>query len=135
MTSPPDEITFTLQPSPMRRRSGNRTTSSLPLGPALPRISRLMALAIKLDGMLADHADLDCKELARVGNISRTRLTQILNLLQLAPDIQERLLWLPAAVKGRDPITEKQIRKLCGLYAWERQRQAFERLFGPRIVS
>ena len=126
MTKPPDEISFTLQPTPIRRRSRKRTTPSRTAAPALPRIARLMALAIHLDGMLSDRTDLDCTELARVGNISRTRLTQILNLLLLAPDLQERLLWLPATAKGRDSVTEKQIRRLVGLYHWEQQRQAFE---------
>jgi hypothetical protein len=55
-------------------------------------------------------------------------LTQILNLLTLAPDIQERLLFLSAAEKGRDAISEKQIRGLAAEYDWERQRCAFERL-------
>jgi hypothetical protein len=38
------------------------------------------------------------QELARLGHVSRTRVTQILNLLHLAPDIQERLLFLPAVI-------------------------------------
>jgi hypothetical protein len=68
---------------------------------------------------------------ARLGHVSRTRVTQILNLLHLAPDIQERLLWLPAVEKGRDPISEKQLRRLASEYDWDRQRQAFELLLAP----
>ena len=56
------------------------------------------------------------RELARLGHVSRTRVTQILNLLHLAPHIQERLLFLHAAEKGRDPISEKKIRSLASEY-------------------
>ena len=90
-----------------------------------------MALAIRLDDLLRNRADLDCVALAKAGSISRTRLSQILNLVHLAPDIQEQLLWLPASAKGRDAITEKQIRRLTGLCEWQQQRQAFERLLAP----
>jgi len=86
-----------------------------------------MALAIRL-GSRIERENLDCRDLARCGQVSRSRLTQILNLLSLAPDIQERLLFLAAAEKGHDAISEKQIRRLAAEYDWERQRRAFERL-------
>ena len=71
------------------------------------------------------------RELARLGHVSRTRLTQTLNLLHLAPDIQERLLFLPAVEKGRDAISEKQCRRLASEYDGDRRRRAFERLLLP----
>ena len=74
-------------------------------------------------------------ELARRGSISRTRLTQILNLLHLAPDIQERLLWLPPVAKGREVISEKTLRRLDGEYRWERQRERFEQLLSRRSAT
>jgi len=123
----PEEISFTLQTTPARR-SAKRLVTDPPSGPPLARIARLVALAIHLDGLLAQHTALDRAELARLGNISPTRLSQILNLLHLAPDLQERLLWLAVPAKGRDPITEKQIRHLAHVYDWEAQRQAFARL-------
>src|SRR5579859_1294158 len=128
MIAPPDEITFALKSPPDRRRSGTQPCSRQTIGPPLARITRLMALAIRLDDLLRNRADLDCAALAKAGSISRTRLSQILNLVHLAPDIQEQLLWLPATTKGRDAITEKQIRRLAGLHNWQQQLQAFERL-------
>jgi hypothetical protein len=71
------------------RPAGRRKTvvmPSLPIVAALPRITRLMALAIKLDRLLQQCPDLHGVELAGRGCISRSRLTQILNLLHLAPD-------------------------------------------------
>jgi hypothetical protein len=57
--------------------------------------------------------DRDQADLARLGNVSRARVTQIMNLLQLAPDIQEAILFLPRTVKGRDPIREKHVRPIA----------------------
>jgi hypothetical protein len=119
-------------PRPARSRK-TVVATSLPLGAALPRITRLMALAIKLDRLLQQRPDLDGVELARCGSISRSRLTQILNLLHLAPDIQERLLWLPPVAKGREVISEKTLRQLTGEYHWERQRERFEQLLSRRL--
>ena len=74
-------------------REGEATPSA-PVG-RVPRVSRLMALAIRLDQLIHDGAVSDQAELARLGHVSRARLTQIMNLLCLAPDIQEQILFLP----------------------------------------
>src|ERR1700736_1681228 len=66
------------------------------------------------------------QDLARLGHVSASRLTQILNLLHLAPDLQERLLWLEPNRKGRDRIHEHALRRLPKLYDWRQQRLAFE---------
>jgi len=102
---------------------------------ALPRITRLMALAIALDSRRRDGVDLDCRTVADVGCVSQPRITQVLNLLQLAPDIQECLLMLPPLAHGREPITEKSIRQLSAEYDWERQRERFERLRCCRMAG
>lgn len=102
---------------------------------ALPRITRLMALAIDLDSRLRDCADLDCRTVADVGCVSRPRITQVLNLLQLAPEIQECLLMLPPLARGREPITEKSVRQLSAEYDWERQRERFEQLRRCRVEA
>ncbi|WP_297030976.1 hypothetical protein [Thermogutta sp.] len=72
----------------------------------VPRAARLMALAIHFDRLIREGVIKDQAELARVGHVSRARVTQIMNLLCLAPDIQEELLFLPRVEQGRDPITE-----------------------------
>ena len=66
----------------------------------VPRISRLMALAIKFQGMLDRGEVKDYAELARLGHVTRARVTQIMNLLMLAPDIQEAILFLPVGRIG-----------------------------------
>jgi hypothetical protein len=89
----------------------------------VPRIARLMALAIRFDQLLRDGIVADQAELARLGHVSRARLTQIMNLLNLAPDIQEELLYFSLADTGRDSISERQLRPLAAEPDWRRQRQ------------
>src|SRR5262245_6891768 len=75
----------------------------VPLG-RVPRISRLMALAIRFDELLRRGEVGDYAELARLGHVTRARVTQIMNLLNLAPDIQEAILFLPPTLVGHDKI-------------------------------
>src|SRR5690349_4412203 len=76
----------------------------------VPRISRLMALAIRFDDLLRRGEVKDYAELARVGHVTRARVTQIMNLLYLAPRLQEELLFLSTVECGRDRIKEWQVR-------------------------
>ena len=62
---------------------------------SISRIARLMALAIRFDGLLREEKIRDYAELARRGWVTRARMTQIMKLLDLAPDIQEQILFLP----------------------------------------
>ncbi len=65
------------------------------VGHRVPRIARLMALAIRLDELLREETIRDYADLARLGRVTRARMTQIMKLLHLAPDIQEQILLLP----------------------------------------
>jgi hypothetical protein len=91
----------------------------------IPRISRLMALAIKFDGLIRSGAIENHAELARLGKVTRARVSQILNLLHLAPDIQEAILFLPRIEEGRAPITLSQLQPLCQIFDWKKQRQCW----------
>lgn len=88
----------------------------------VPRVSRLMALAIKFDRLLATGAVRDQAELAELGHVTRARVTQIMNLLHLAPDIQDEILHLPPTVGGSDPIAERHVRPFTTEMDWSRQR-------------
>lgn len=89
----------------------------------IPRISRLMALAIHFDNMVQAGGVLDYSELASLGHVSRARVTQIMNLLLLAPDIQEHILFLPPISQGDEPLTERDMRPIVAQADWEIQRQ------------
>ncbi len=121
------EIHYTLGRPPHQRsqKAKPATRCSQPLAPQLPRITRLMALAIKLQELLVHDAHLSATDLARCGRVSRTRLTQILNLVHLAPDLQERLLFREPLRYGREVITERRLRGISSMYDWAEQRRAF----------
>jgi hypothetical protein len=108
------------------RRATPEQEVPLPEG-HLPRITKLMALAIKLGGLLeegvATHA-----ELARLGQVTRARMSQILNLLHLAPDLQEQLLFLPKVMQGRAPLKLMDLQSICMTEDWDKQRRGWERL-------
>lgn len=99
----------------------------VPLG-RVPRIARLMALAIRFEGLLAGGEVNDYADLARLGHVTRARVTQIMNLLNLAPDIQEELLFLPPVEAGRDTIKEWQVRPIAAEPDWRKQRKGWRTL-------
>jgi hypothetical protein len=94
----------------------------------LPRIARLMALALRFDGLVRTGAIADYADLARLGHVSRARITQIMNLLQLAPDIQEHLLFLRRPQQGRDPIHLARLQPIAAIVDWKRQRRSWREL-------
>jgi hypothetical protein len=107
---------------------------TVPLG-RVPRISKLLALAIRFDGLICDGKVSDMSELARLAHVTQPRMTQIMNLLHLAPNIQEELLFLPEVTGGRDPIHERMLRPVTKMLGWDRQRHAWRKLrdnAGPR---
>lgn len=118
-------------------RSGQkrmRVGTAAPIAPAtvgrVPHLSRLMALAIKFDGMLQRGEVTDYAELARLGRVTRARVTQIMNLLNLAPDIQEALLFLAPVEKGRAELREWQVRPVAASPAWPTQLILWQRIGG-----
>ena len=72
-----------------------------------------MAMAIQCQELLRSGQITNQSELARYAQITPARLTQILTLLTLAPDIQEELLFLPRTIAGRGEIQEKVVRRIA----------------------
>jgi len=87
----------------------------------IPRISRLMALAIHCDELLRTRKVVNQSALAEYAQITPARLTQILTLLNLAPDIQEQLLFLPRTIRARDEIRELHLRRIAMELDWGAQ--------------
>ena len=115
-------------------RSGRkRLSSKMPAVHAVPpgrtpRISKLMALAIRFEGLVREGKVMNMSDLARLAHVTQPRMTQIMNLLHLAPDIQEEILFLPEVTKGRDPIHEHMLRPLCSVLDWSKQRSQWRRI-------
>ena len=96
----------------------------------VPRVSRLMALAICFDRLLGEGKVRDQSELARLAHVTQPRMTQIMNLNHLAPDIQEQLLHLQIVTSGSPKISERHLRPLASIPSWADQRKRWASLAG-----
>jgi hypothetical protein len=107
-------------------RSGVAAT---PLPPGrVPRVARLMALALRFDELVRTGQVESYSALASLGHVTRARVGQIMNLLYLAPDIQEALLCLPPTQRGRDPIILADLMPLAATFDWRKQRRLWRQL-------
>ncbi|GJM43681.1 MAG: hypothetical protein DHS20C21_05230 [Gemmatimonadota bacterium] len=95
-------------------RDAEKPIAALPAKP-IPRVTRLMALAIWFDEMIRTGDVKDYAELARIGKVSRARVTQIMDLLCLAPTTQAELL----AHNGAGLPTERAIRERADTSLWQ----------------
>ncbi|WP_020473427.1 hypothetical protein [Zavarzinella formosa] len=94
----------------------------------LPRVTRLMALAIRFDKLLRDKTVRDYAHLARLGRVTRARMTQIMSLLNLDVRIQEELLFLEPVAKGRDPVILRDLLPVTIQPTWSKQRAMWRKL-------
>ena len=103
----------------IRARFG--TPRKTPAPKPVSRAARQLALAHHIEqqvegGTLADYA-----AAARSLGLTRARLTQVMNLLLLAPEVQNGILL--GHLKGG----ERSLRRLSPITEWERQVKAFSR--------
>ncbi len=99
----------------------------------VPRVARLMALAIRLENLVNTGEVADYSTLADVGHVSRARITQIVNLTLLAPDIQEAILFLPNIKHGPERISERDLRPMAAEPDWAKQREMWAGLYCKTI--
>jgi hypothetical protein len=106
----------------------------MPDPPSIPRIARLMALAINFQNMVDGGEVRDHANLARLGYVSRARLRQIMNLLHLAPGIQERLLH-GDCVHRHPRLMESLLRRVAGFVLWVDQIEVLYSRENGRVFS
>ena len=94
----------------------------------IPRVARLMALAIKYDGLIRQGVVESYSDIARLGHVTVARVCQIMNLLNLAPDIQEEILHLPRTESGLDLIIVMQLQPIASTPDWRKQRRMWKEL-------
>ncbi len=87
----------------------------------------MLALAVRLEDLLEQGTAKDYADLLRLGGVSRARISQILNLRNLAPAIQEEILFLNGP-RSEKPITERHVRKVSAVLDWRRQLKLFRKL-------
>jgi len=93
----------------------------------MPRVTRLLVQAHHFQRMLDRGEVRDLADLARRFHISRPRVTQIMDLTLLAPDIQEAILFLPPIAKGPEPLNALDLRSVGRAGTWAEQRNAWAR--------
>ena len=108
----------------IKRKSRVKPTTEAS-APRMPRITRLMALAIKFQSMVDQGEVRDYADLARLGYVTRARITQIMNLLNLAADIQEAILLQQGKSAG---IAERDVRAVTAEVSWLTQRRIWHKI-------
>jgi len=96
----------------------------------VPRVAKLLALAHRFENLVRRGEVADYAELAHLGRVSRARISQIMSLLLLAPDLQEQVMFLPRTERGRDPIQMRHLLPIAQVADWKIQRQLWAALIG-----
>ena len=120
---------------PLRRRGSAQEHDPTPAtettkasSPRIPRIARLMVLARHIDDLVCSGTVVSYAAAARLGHVSRARMSQILALLNLAPDLQEQVLFLQRPVRGRTAPVLRQVLQVAAALDWDEQRRRWRRL-------
>lgn len=105
------------------------------VGPVPARVARLVALAHHVEALVRSGTVRDYAQAAELSGITRARVSQIVNLLLLAPDIQERLLDMTRPALGDEPLGEQDLRKMALMLDWDEQRRLFAHLLRARSLA
>src|SRR5258707_14158339 len=124
------KIEYTLPNGPSRDRKTEIVSPQQNVRHRPPRVTCLLALAHRFEELVRTGEVKDYPDLARLGHVSRARVSQLLKLLTLAPSIQERILDLPPRQPGENTITERHLRNVLREPRWDRQRILFNRIWG-----
>src|SRR5262249_55669955 len=109
-----------------RRPANGAATPSEPAS-RIPRIARLLALAWHVEGLVRSGTISSYAAAARLGHVSRARLSQILGLLNLAPDLQEQLLFLQPPARGRQSLVLRHVLTVAAALDWQEQQRRWRR--------
>jgi hypothetical protein len=91
------------------------------------RVARMLALAHECEALIAAGIVADRTELAGVLGFTKARVTQLLDLTLLAPNIQDGIL-VAEVEPGRDVITERALRAIVRQVDWTEQRAGWAEL-------
>jgi hypothetical protein len=118
-------VRFTGRGRGSRKRPPRDSTARLG---QVSRVSRLLALAIRFDQLVRAGEVKDYTELASLGRVTPARMSQIMSLLCLAPDVQEEILFLPRTPEGRDSVRLRDLLPIAVMPDWRKQRVRWKEL-------
>ena len=127
MTNSATEIQFRLHAS-KRAESGDTAEAPSSCRGRLPRVTQVLALAIHFQDMIQRGEARDYADLARLGCITRERMSQIMELIWLTPEVQQEILEFPPNKTGRFPISEVAARRVAERLDWGEQREEWRNL-------
>jgi hypothetical protein len=87
-----------------------------------------MALALRFAEQVHNGELANYSELVALGHVTRARVSQIMNLINLDPHIQEAILFLPRTEQGRDPIHLAMLQPIAAATDWKKQRRLWAEL-------
>jgi hypothetical protein len=93
-------------------------------GPRPLAVARMLALAHEIVRLVEDGTFDDQAHAARALGFTRARITQLVDLTLLAPEIQEEILFAEVA-RGRDAVSERSLRTVAREARWDRQREGW----------
>ena len=126
-----EDDAFRVIEKPLFRHKSRSVTLAETPPPAKPepvrrpaKVAQQLALAHHLQAAIDRGAIADRADVARKLGLTRARVTQLLDLLLLAPDLQAAVLALEA-VDGAEPMAERALRAVAHAGTWAEQRAAW----------
>ena len=116
--APPDQVLSAFPPG--------RGDPKPPREPKTPRVVELLRKAIEWEVLLKSGKVASQADIARQEGVSRARVIQVLGLLRLAPEIQEKILTSPGTLY-RGPVTERRLRSIGTITEQRGQVREFHR--------
>ena len=133
-----EDDAFLVIEKPLFRLKGRSVTLAETPPPAKPepvrrpaKVAQQLALAHHLQAAIDRGAIADRADVARKLGLTRARVTQLLDLLLLAPDLQAAVLAMEA-VDGAEPMAERTLRAVAHAGSWAEQRGAWSKLMAAR---
>jgi hypothetical protein len=125
------EVEFDVELKPIQRQvrpTGDRGRGKVDV----PKLTRVLVLAHQIEQAIEEGRAEDYAEVARQLAVSRARITQVVNLLLLSPDIQAMIVTKPRLVHD---LSERQVRKIAEEPDWRRQQTMFDDLLAQAQVA
>ena len=93
-----------------------------------PRVVELLRKAVEWKALLESGKVASQVDIARQEGITRARVTQVMGMLRLAPEIQQQILSMPEIAR-RPPVTERSLRPVRAINDRHDQLREFQKLW------